>query len=116
MGRSHPCGRNLLPSLSRDTGGSPGRGKGKDTMKGHSWLTRLGVFALVALMPVLAACGGAAATATAPPPKEVKIGVVLSLTGDNSVYGNPQKNAIQLAIDEINAAGGVPGGKLTPVI
>ena len=83
-------------------------------MKRHSWLTRLGVFTLAFLMPVLAACGGAAATATAPPAKEVKIGVVLSLTGDNQIYGNPQKNAIQLAIDEINAAGGVPAGKLDP--
>jgi branched-chain amino acid transport system substrate-binding protein len=85
-------------------------------MKGHSWLTRMGIFVLAALLPVLAACGGAAATATAPPAKEVKIGVVLSLTGDNQIYGNPQKNAIQLAVDEINAAGGVPAGKLTPVI
>lgn len=84
-------------------------------MKGHTLLTRLGIFGLVILLPVLAACGGAAATATAPPQKEVKIGVVLSLTGDNQIYGNPQKNAIQLAIDEINAAGGVPAGKLTPI-
>src|SRR4051794_23570056 len=102
--------------IQRDISGMLGRGKGRDTMRSHSWLTRFGVFALAILLPVLAACGGAAAPATAPPPKEVKIGVVLSLTGDNSVYGNPQKNAIQLAVDEINAAGGVPGGKLTPVI
>src|SRR4029078_1206393 len=83
--------------------------------KGQTWLTRLGVFTLVILMPVLAACGGAAATPPPPQAKEVKIGVVLSLTGDNQIYGNPQKNAIQLAIDEINAAGGVPAGKLTPI-
>ena len=48
--------------------------------------------------------------------KEVKLGVVLSLTGDNQIYGNPQRNAIQLAIDEINAAGAIPGVKLTAII
>lgn len=48
--------------------------------------------------------------------KEVKIGVVLSLTGDNAIYGTPQRNAIQMAVDEINAAGGIPGVKLVPVI
>jgi branched-chain amino acid transport system substrate-binding protein len=75
------------------------------------------------------AAGGVTASATAPrattapagsaiaggPTKDVKVGAVLSLTGDNQIYGNPQKNAIQLAVDEINAAGGVPGIKLVPV-
>ncbi|HEY8601188.1 MAG TPA: ABC transporter substrate-binding protein, partial [Thermomicrobiales bacterium] len=73
--------------------------------------------------------GAAAASATAPrattgptgsavaggPTKDVKVGAVLSLTGDNQIYGNPQKNAIQLAVDEINAAGGVPGIKIVPL-
>lgn len=33
---------------------------------------------------------------------EVKVGAVLTLTGDNSPYGISQKNAIELAIGEIN--------------
>jgi len=47
--------------------------------------------------------------------KEVRLGAVLSLTGDNQIYGTPQRNAIQLAIDEINAANTVPGVKLSIV-
>lgn len=74
------------------------------------------------------ASGGAAATAprasatvaggavAGGPTREVKLGAVLSLTGDSQIYGNPQRQAIQLAIDEINAAGAIPGIKLTPII
>src|SRR6187402_2557156 len=34
--------------------------------------------------------------------KEVKIGVMLPLTGEGATWGNNAKNAIQLAIDEID--------------
>ncbi len=57
------------------------------------------------------AASGAAGGAT----KEVKVGAILSLTGDSQIYGNPQKQAIQLAIDEINASGSIPGIKLVPI-
>jgi branched-chain amino acid transport system substrate-binding protein len=60
--------------------------------------------------------GSTAATPVTGATKEVKIGVVLSLTGDNAIYGTPQRNAIQMAVDEINAAGTIPGVKLVPVI
>lgn len=74
----------------------------------------LAVVSLV-LAALLAACGAAAPTATATT-KEIKIGVVLSLTGDNQIYGTPQRNAIQLAFDEINAAGTLPNARLVPII
>lgn len=87
-----------------------------------TWMRQLGLLGLAALVLALGACG-AAATATAPASggaagatKEIKLGVVLSLTGDSQIYGNPQRNAIQLAVDEINAAGTIPGIKLVPVI
>lgn len=38
-----------------------------------------------------------------------KIGGVGPTTGSNAIYGMAVKNAIQLAVDEINAAGGVDG-------
>jgi branched-chain amino acid transport system substrate-binding protein len=73
------------------------------------------------------AVSGGAATTTAPrattavgsavaggPTKDVKVGVVLSLTGDSQIYGSPQRQAVQLAVDEINAAGAIPGIKLVP--
>jgi branched-chain amino acid transport system substrate-binding protein len=82
---------------------------------------------LLLLAMGLSACG-AAATATAPAASRsaapasaassgaASSGVVLSLTGDNAIYGTPQRQAIQLAVDEINAAGTIPGVKLVPVI
>lgn len=44
---------------------------------------------------------------------EVKIGAVLPLTGDAAAYGEPLQRSVQLAVDEINATGGVGGKKLT---
>jgi branched-chain amino acid transport system substrate-binding protein len=42
----------------------------------------------------------------------IKIGFSSPLTGDGAVYGVPQKNAAQLAIDEYNNKGGVLNKKL----
>lgn len=118
--------------------------KGEGRMARHTRLAPVWVFALILMIVSLTACGAsvtatvapqptatkaAAGVATAPrattapagsavaggPTKEVKVGVVLSLTGDSQIYGNPQKNAVQLAVDEINAAGGVPGIKIVPI-
>ncbi len=41
-----------------------------------------------------------------------KVGVMVPLTGDAAVYGEPGRNIIQLAADEINKAGGVNGKEL----
>ena len=42
----------------------------------------------------------------------LKIGVTGPLTGDTAVYGKAVQNGAQLAVDEINAAGGVNGYQL----
>ena len=52
----------------------------------------------------LAACGGYTANYT-----EFVIGVSGPLTGPAAVYGTAVKNAAQMAVDEINAAGGLNG-------
>jgi len=62
------------------------------------------------LVAVLAGCGGAgsgAAVSKAP----VKLGVILELSGAAGVYGPPSRQAAELAAAEINAAGGVLGGR-----
>lgn len=46
----------------------------------------------------------------------IKIGVLLPLTGDAAAYGVPAKNMVELAVDEINKAGGVGGQSLELVI
>ena len=42
----------------------------------------------------------------------VKVGIVLPLTGDQAKFGEIEKQSFDLALDEINAAGGINGKKL----
>lgn len=43
---------------------------------------------------------------------DVKIGALMPMTGDLQAYGETSLNGVTLAADEVNAAGGVLGGKL----
>ena len=61
-----------------------------------------------AMLLSLAACGGTNYTANN---TEFVIGVSGPLTGGAAVYGVAVKNSAQMAIDEINAAGGLNGVK-----
>ncbi|MBF8299266.1 MAG: transporter substrate-binding protein, partial [Dehalococcoidia bacterium] len=54
-----------------------------------------------------------APAATSAPSTDVKVGVLHSLTGTMSISEIAVKNATLMAIDEINAAGGVMGKKIT---
>ncbi len=65
---------------------------------------RVAIIALALIAQVLSAAVMAA---------EIKIGVAEALTGNASQYGMPIRKGIELAASEINAAGGVPGTKLT---
>ena len=47
---------------------------------------------------------------------DIKVGVYGDLTGPTSSFGQSTKNGIQLAVDEINAAGGVNGRKIALII
>jgi len=47
---------------------------------------------------------------------DIKVGVYGDLTGQTSSFGQSTKNGIQLAVDEINAAGGVNGRKIALII
>lgn len=53
-----------------------------------------------------------AAAAAFAAPKAVKIGGVAPLSGPVAVYGVECKNGIDLAVEEINAAGGINGAKI----
>ena len=82
----------------------------------------LGVLGALAI--ALAACsgtaapgGGASSSPSASAAKaDVKVGVVISLTGVGNVYGPVQKNGAELAAQRINESGGVNGAKLVLVI
>ncbi len=76
-----------------------------------------------ALAIALAACGGTTGTSGASgspqgsaAKPDVKVGVVISLTGVGNVYGPTQKNGVELAAQRINDAGGVNGAKMVLVI
>lgn len=47
---------------------------------------------------------------------EIKVGVLFSLTGTTAVVEKSMHNATMMAIDEINAAGGINGMKLTAIV
>lgn len=67
---------------------------------------------LIAVMAVtlLAGCGGPAANAN-----EIKIGINYELSGSSASYGQSSVEGIELAIEQINAAGGINGKKIVPV-
>lgn len=61
---------------------------------------------LVLLTSTLSGCGKKSN-------ETIKIGqIITSLTGDAAMYGDFQKNAAQMAVDEINAAGGINNKKI----
>jgi branched-chain amino acid transport system substrate-binding protein len=46
----------------------------------------------------------------------LKVGVVLPLTGEEAKFGEIEKNSFLMALDEINAAGGVQGKKIELIV
>ncbi len=72
------------------------------------------ILALVLAALMLVGSLSMASCAAANPAAEnttIKIGLTGPLTGDAAIYGVAVKNSAQLAIDEINAAGGIDGMK-----
>lgn len=59
---------------------------------------------------LLAGCGGTPANTN-----EIKIGINYELSGGNATYGSSSVEGIELAIEEINGAGGINGKKIVPV-
>lgn len=65
----------------------------------------LAVVLVLALGLALTACSGKDAGT-------IKIGHAVALTGDSSMWGQSEKNALEMEIEKINAKGGVLGKKL----
>jgi branched-chain amino acid transport system substrate-binding protein len=62
---------------------------------------------LLSIIPMIIAGAGCSS--------EVKIGAVISETGSLSSYGDKVKKGIDLALEELNAGGGIKGGTVTIV-
>src|SRR5256712_11521559 len=74
---------------------------------------------IAAASVVLSACGGTPATqpsASTAPKADIKVGLAISLTGAANIYGPAQQNGARLAMDQINASGGIDGAKIALVI
>ncbi len=62
------------------------------------------------------AASALALSAAAQKPAELKLAMTTFLSGPAAVFGVPGKAAAELAIEEINAAGGIAGVKIRPII
>ena len=70
-------------------------------------MKKMMLFALVAItVGMLAACNGGQGAETG---TSIKVGAVLSLTGQYAEYGTAIKRGMDLAIEKINAEGGING-------
>ena len=74
-------------------------------MKRNIWIG-IGIAVVVALAIVLIV------TQTKKELNEIKIGAALPLTGEGALYGQAAKNAIDLAVSQINETGGIHGKKV----
>lgn len=76
-------------------------------------LTKKMAILLIFLLAIVAAgCGGGSPSAS----QEISLGLTAPMTGDYAEYGTVFKNAAELAIEKVNAKGGVNGKKLKLVV
>jgi len=78
-------------------------------------MKRRAVVKMLAIAASVAAIGGAASSALAQQ-KTVKIGILHSLSGTMAISETVLKDTVLMAVDEINAKGGVMGAKIEPVV
>ncbi|MGC8786761.1 MAG: ABC transporter substrate-binding protein [Anaerolineae bacterium] len=79
----------------------------------RKWLKHIALLVAVLLsINALLSCRPAPAATPTPPPKVIKVGVLSPLTGVIAAYGQDQVNGVNMAVEEINAAGGLLGHKL----
>ena len=71
----------------------------------------LAAFAALAVWPLLAGCNKSA-PGSIPESPTIKVGEFASLTGSEATFGQQSHNGTELAVEEINAAGGVLGKKI----
>src|SRR5512138_1813736 len=71
---------------------------------------RLGFLSLCCLV-LLSSCNSGGGSSD-----EILVGEYGSLTGDKATFGISTKNGIDMAVDEINAAGGVLGKKVRVIV
>lgn len=71
------------------------------------------VLILILVLSAFSGCGGGADTSDTTP---IMIGSIMPISGPVSTYGIQSRDAIMMAVDEINAAGGVLGRPLQAIV
>jgi branched-chain amino acid transport system substrate-binding protein len=69
----------------------------------------------ISLNKMLAAIGASVALSSVHA-ADIPLGAAISLTGEAAQYGTAIRNGFQLAVDELNAAGGIHGNKIVLII
>jgi len=99
-----------MASLSVFFGNTPSLDKERKKTKMKNVLKKIAAVSLAAAMTAsLAGCNNGGNSGAADDGKKLVIGGIGPLTGGAAVYGNAVKNGAQLAVNEINKAGGVNG-------
>jgi branched-chain amino acid transport system substrate-binding protein len=97
---------NLLKSLDRER-----------ALDRRNFLGLAGALGLTVVGgPLLAACGGGSSSASPSPSTPFKIGVLQPLTGTLQAAYKPLFVPLKIAVDEINAAGGILGRQINAVV
>jgi branched-chain amino acid transport system substrate-binding protein len=89
--------------------------------KRKQWRVALSAFGIAATMVVLAACGSSSSSSgssgsSSSSKGSIKVGVVGGLTSLFAFVGESQLSGVKIAAEEINAAGGVLGGRKFEVL
>lgn len=87
--------------------------EGEDNMRGLGTNVRFLGLVTVTLLCLMVALSGI--TSSESRSGSIKIGAILPLTGDSAAWGEQGKYGIELAVEEINAKGGINGKKLEVV-
>ncbi|MDD4801884.1 MAG: ABC transporter substrate-binding protein [Syntrophomonas sp.] len=78
------------------------------------------IMAMVFMFSIIAGCGGDTKTPEKTDPKaatdKIKVGLNVELSGGAATYGTDARDGALLAIEQINAAGGILGKQLEPVV
>lgn len=74
------------------------------------------LLALMMILSVFAGCGGGEDKDKAPADAKIPVGINVELSGDVASYGSNARDGALLAIEEINAAGGVLGQQLEGLV
>jgi branched-chain amino acid transport system substrate-binding protein len=71
---------------------------------------------MIFMLTIVAGCGASSKDKTAVKAEKINVGINVELSGGVASYGTNAKDGAMLAIEQINAAGGVLGKQLNPIV